>query len=74
MSGQNTIIFEPLNGDASATGNLYDACTLTVTDIAGNISLILNITPFVVDTVVPTAAVTYTTTTRTNQDVIVTLS
>ena len=46
VSGNNTVTFNTL---PDGTYN----CTITVTDIAGNNSLVLNMTPFTVDTTAP---------------------
>lgn len=44
VSGNNTITFNALSS------GLHNNCTLTVTDAAGNVSNVLNITPFTVNT------------------------
>ncbi len=49
-SGNNTVTFNTL------TDGLHNNCTITVTDAAGNVSAVLNITPFTVDTAAPTIA------------------
>ena len=50
-SGNNTITFSAL------TAGTYSNCTITVTDAAGNISSVLNVPTFVIDTTAPTLAV-----------------
>lgn len=74
LSGDNIITFNPLTWDALATGTLYDLCTISISDIAGNVSIPLVISPFVIDTVIPTATVSYNITGWINQDVIATLT
>ena len=66
--GDNTVTF-----DALADGS-YSSCTITVTDGSGNTSDPLTVTSFTIDTVVPTATISYDITTPTNTDVVATLN
>jgi hypothetical protein len=65
--GNNVISFDTL-GDGT-----YSDCTITLTDIASN-QITFPVTPFEIDTVVPTATVSYSITWPTNTDVIATIT
>ncbi len=48
--GDNTITFDSL------PDGVYDDCTITVTDATGNVSNVLNVSEFIIDTEKPTAS------------------
>jgi hypothetical protein len=56
-SGNNTITLDAVTAHASLADGLHDNCTITVTDAVGNISNILDVSDFTVDTVLPTLTV-----------------
>ena len=51
-SGNNPIVFNAPEG-------IYSDCTITVSDLAGNIAPAINVTPFTVDTTAPNVALSY---------------
>jgi len=66
--GDNIITFDPL------LDGLHDDCMIKVTDDAGNESLRLPVSPFTIDTSIPTAYVTYDISSWTNTDVVGTIT